>query len=306
MRALATLIASVAVTGCATHSEHADWRTSSRHAEPAARLASTDTIGTIKIPHHQDGISAAVEIQTAPDSCAAQLGGSRRSQHDELDSNDIQMVNWNIQRGNDPEWIADLANITDEHDLMIFQEASLNTEAWGVVASEQYRSFAPGYRTRRSMTGVMTVSVAEPLTQCNLVSMEPWLGTPKATIITEYGLTGTDQTLLVVNIHAVNFTFGVRVFQEQIQQVQVVMIEHPGPILLSGDFNTWSWRRSQILREAAKSHGLAMLDYDEDHRKLAFGKPLDHIYVRGLHVIDATTRRVSSSDHNPMSVKFRL
>ena len=306
MRALATLIASAAVTGCATYSEHADWRSGARYAEPTVQPASTDKIGTIKIPHHQDGISATAIIQTAPDSCAAQLGGSRRSQHVELDSSDIQMVNWNIQRGSDPEWTADLANITGEHDLMIFQEASLNTDAWGVVASEQYRSFAPGYRTRRSVTGVMTVSVAEPLTQCNFVSLEPWLGTPKATIITEYGLTGTDQTLLVVNIHAVNFTFGVRVFQEQIQQVGLVMSEHPGPILLCGDFNTWRWRRSQILHEAADSLGLAMLDYDEDHRKRAFGLPLDHIYVRGLHVIDATTRRVGSSDHNPMSVKLRL
>ena len=49
-----------------------------------------------------------------------------------------------------------------------------------------------------------------------------------------------------------------------------------------------------------------MLDYDEDHRKLAFGKPLDHIYVRGLQVIDATTFRVDSSDHNPMLVRLRL
>ena len=216
------------------------------------------------------------------------------------------MVNRNIHGGSNPEWIADLATITGEPDLMIFQEASLNTVDWGVVASDQYRSFAPGYRTRRSVTGVMTISTAEPLTQCNLVSMEPWLRTPKATMITEYGLTGTDQTLLVVNTHAVNFTFGVRVFREQIQQVQSVMSEHPGPILLSGDFNTWRGRRSEVLHEVAESLGLAMLDYDEDNRKRAFGQALDHIYVRGLQVIDATTHRVGSSDHNPMLVRLRL
>ena len=87
---------------------------------------------------------AAVGIQTEPESCAAQLVGSRRSQHDELDSSDIWMVNWNIHGGSHPEWIADLATITDEPDLMIFQEASLNTVDWGVVASDQYRSCAPG------------------------------------------------------------------------------------------------------------------------------------------------------------------
>lgn len=306
MRALATLLAIAAVAGCATVSEHADWQAGAGSAEPVVQPASTESTGMIRMPYRRGGIDTATVIQTVPDSCAAQLGGSRQSQHDELDSSHIQMVNWNIRRGSDPEWTTDLATIKGEHDLMIFQEASLNTDAWGLVAADQYRSFAPGYRTRRSMTGVMTVSVAEPLTQCNLVSLEPWLRTPKATIITEYGLTGTDQTLLVVNIHAVNFTFGVRDFQAQIQQAQSVMSEHPGPILLSGDFNTWRWRRSEILHEAAESLGLAMLDYDEDHRKRAFGWPLDHIYVRGLHVIDATTQVVGSSDHNPMSVRFRL
>ena len=249
---------------------------------------------------------AAVVIQTEPESCAAQLGSTRQSLHDELDSSDIQIVNWNIQKGKDPEWAADLAAIRGEPDLMIFQEASLNTDAWGVVASDQYRSFAPGYRTRRSVTGVMTVSAAEPLTQCNLVSLEPWIRTPKATMITEYGLTSTDQTLLVVNAHAVNFTFGVRAFQEQIRKMQSVLSEHPGPILLSGDFNTWRGRRFEILHEVAESLGLAMLDYDVDHRKRVFGQPVDHIYVRGLQVIEATTHRVGSSDHNPISVRLRL
>ena len=52
--------------------------------------------------------------------------------------------------------------------------------------------------------------------------------------------------------------------------------------------------------------GLKMLDYDEDHRKRFLGQPLDHIYVRGLEVLEATTRQVDSSDHNPMSVRLRL
>lgn len=216
------------------------------------------------------------------------------------------MVNWNIQKGGDPGWTTDLTTFQGEPDLMILQEASLNSNAWGVVTTDQYHSFAPGYRTRRSLTGVMTVSAAKPLTQCNLVSMEPWLRSPKATMITEYGLTGTDQTLLVVNMHAVSFTFGTRDFHEQIQQARSVVDQHAGPLLLSGDFNTWRRRRSEILHEMTESLGLEMLDYDEDHRMRVFGQPLDHIYVRGLEVLEATTRQMDSSDHNPMSVRLRL
>jgi endonuclease/exonuclease/phosphatase (EEP) superfamily protein YafD len=192
---------------------------------------------------------------------------------------------------------------------MIFQEAALHMDAWAVVAPDHYRSFAPGYRTRGtagSVTGVMTLSTAEPLTSCSLISIEPWLRSPKATMITEYGLTDSDQSLLVINIHAINFTIGNKDFREQVRRALSVISGHPGPILLSGDFNTWHWRLSKILRGMANNHGLTMLNYDEDHRKRVFGQPLDHIYVRGLHVIDATSIRLDSSDHNPMSATLSL
>jgi len=251
-------------------------------------------------------VYTALVIRTEPVACGAQLGLSSRSQRSELDSSDIRMVNWNIQKGGNPDWAADLNSFTGEPDLMIFQEAALNTAAWSIVGTDQYRSFAPGSRTRQSLTGVMTISSAEPLTQCNLSSVEPWLRSPKATIITEYGLTGTDESLLVVNIHAVNFTIGASDFREQIQKMESVVAIHQGPILLSGDFNTWGWRRGRILDEMTDSLGLSLLDYEVDHRKRIFGKVLDRIYVRGLKVLESTTQRVNSSDHNPMSVRMRL
>lgn len=276
-RILATLATFAAVSGCATHDEYADWR------------GDANTI-----------------IQTEPESCSRQLGANSLSLQDELNSADIRVVNWNIQKGGDPEWITDLMAITNEPHLMLFQEASLNSVGWGDVANDHYRSFAPGYRTLRSLTGVMTLSSAKPLTQCNFVSLEPWLRSPKATVITEYGLTNTDQTLLVVNIHAINFTFGISAFKEQINRALSVMNEHAGPILLSGDFNTWHARQSTVLHGMTERLGLKMLDYEEDHRKRAFGQPLDHIYVRGLQVIAATTSVAKSSDHNPMSARFSL
>ncbi len=277
MKTLVTLIAIVAMTGCATYDDKFDWQA-----------------------------QAATTIQTDPESCSRQLGDNSHLPHDELNSTDIRVVNWNIQKGGDPEWMADLATFTDEADLMIFQEVSLNKGAWDIVAVDHYRSFAPGYRTLRSQTGVMTLSSAMPLTQCKLISVEPWLRSPKATMITEYGLTDTDLTLLVVNIHAINFTFGISDFKEQIERALSVMNEHTGPMLLSGDFNTWHARQSEILHRMTARLGLKMLDYEEDYRKRVFGQPLDHIYVRGLKVIAATTSRASSSDHNPMSARLSL
>lgn len=246
------------------------------------------------------------DVHTNPQACSSQLIGSNWSTHGELDSEDIRLLNWNIEKGDDPQWATDLATSESDPDLMVLQEVPLNSNAWGTVTTNQYLSFSPGYRTSRSLTGVMTVSAAKPLTQCNLLSVEPWLRSPKATVITEYGLTDSHQTLLVVNIHAVNFTFGIHDYKKQIWQALSVLNDHAGPILLSGDFNTWHARRSAILNEMTDNLGLEVIDYNEDHRKLFMGQPLDHIYVRGLEVLEATTHEVDSSDHNPMSVRLRL
>ncbi len=244
--------------------------------------------------------------QTEAESCSRKIGEGGFSHGDELNSQDIRVVNWNIQKGSSSQWAVDLEALQGNSDLMLLQEAALNAHNQGRIGGYQYQSFAPGFRTWRSVTGVMTSSATRPLTQCNLVSLEPWLGTPKATIITEYGLTDTDETLLVVNMHAVNFAFGTRDFEEQMQQARIVMDQHIGPLLLSGDFNTWSGRRSALLSSMATDLNLEVLDYDEDYRARFFGLPLDHIYVRGLVVLEATTHRVDSSDHNPMSVRLRL
>jgi endonuclease/exonuclease/phosphatase (EEP) superfamily protein YafD len=246
------------------------------------------------------------DVRTDAQACSSQLIGSGGPEHDELDSGNIRLINWNIQKGGDPEWTTDLATFQANPHLMILQEVPFNTTAWDVVAKNGHQSFAPGYRTSRAVTGVMTVSAAKPLTQCNLVSVEPWIRSAKATVITEYGLTNTDQTLLVVNIHAVNFTFGTRDFEGQIRDAMSVVQNHAGPILLSGDFNTWHSRRTSVLNELTDSLNLEMLDFDEDHRKRVFGRPLDHIYVRGLEAIEATTREVDSSDHNPMSARLQI
>jgi endonuclease/exonuclease/phosphatase (EEP) superfamily protein YafD len=44
------------------------------------------------------------------------------------------------------------------------------------------------------------------------------------------------------------------------------------------------------------------VEFDDDERKRVFGKPLDHVYVRGLDVRSATTHAIDTSDHNPMRV----
>ena len=53
-----------------------------------------------------------------------------------------------------------------------------------------------------------------------------------------FPITGTDQQLLVVNVHAINFVM-LHTFEAFIKQLISAMKNHHGPILLAGDFNTW-------------------------------------------------------------------
>lgn len=236
------------------------------------------------------------------DSCEI---GPEKTGHQALASIDpasIELLNWNIQKGGHEDWGLDLYEYGNRATVLTLQEAPLRNPGWESQVVESFHAFAPGYETRRSPTGVMTVSTAVPLVQCNFAAREPWLRTPKATLVTEYALTDRSETLLVVNIHAVNFTFGLGAFERQLEQASSVLARHEGPIIFAGDFNTWRKARLDHLAMLVDAHGLAPVQFDEDDRKRVFGKPLDHVYVRGLDVVAADTAETATSDHNPMRV----
>lgn len=257
--------------------------------EDRNRLANVDT-------------SIAVDIA----SCRAQLQKSSQDRESELDSNNIRLLNWNLKKGKHTGWREDLIHLGRNKDFVLLQEAVYEPDMIEAFDNLTYWSFSPGYRKGSQVTGVVTFSRIAPLSQCSLTSWEPWLGTPKATSITEFGLSGTQKTLVIVNFHGVNFAFGIKDFQEQIDQISRVLEEHEGPVIVSGDFNTWRKRRLKIIESFATTMNLTPLSFKQDRRVKIFGNRVDHIYFRGLTTESSSTRYVDSSDHNPMMAKYRL
>jgi len=221
-----------------------------------------------------------------------------------LDAASINFLCWNIKKGLKPNWREDLLDLVDGKDLVIIQEAVLHSDLTEAFDESVHWSFAKGYKTNKRTTGVMTICKHKPVRRHQLTCWEPWLATPKCTNITEYALSDTEETLVVVNIHAINFTLGVKQFRKQIDKVRKVLAKHNGPIILSGDFNTWRKKRMKILDALAIEHGLNALSFQEDHRKTVFGQLLDHIYVRSLTPESTGTHNVKSSDHNPISAEL--
>ena len=233
--------------------------------------------------------------------CRELMAADITSSGAELDSTNIRLLNWNIQKQRNTDAADDLNALALDKDLVLIQEASLREEIINGVDSSKHWSFAPGYLLDGEVTGVMTLSTIKPLTQCSFVTLEPLLRTPKATSITEYALSETDMTLAVVNMHVVNFSLGLKAFREQIENVHHVLKSHNGPVILSGDFNTWRRQRMLILEQMTEDLGLSAVDFGDDNRVRLMGNLLDHLYVRGLSATDATTEVVNTSDHNPMS-----
>jgi len=238
--------------------------------------------------------------------CRAQLDAPHEASENGLDSRRIRLVNWNIKKKSLPNWADDYGRLAADKDLVLIQEASLRPETVGILPTVPHWSFAPGYQARGAVTGVLTLSRVEPLARCSFVTLEPLLRTPKATSITEFGLKHRRETLLVVNVHAVNFSLGMGTYRQQFEQIAAVLEGHTGPVILSGDLNTWREGRVRTIAALAERFELSELHFEDDRRTQFFGRPLDYIYVRGLNAESSTATDVSSSDHNPLSVTLSM
>lgn len=217
-----------------------------------------------------------------------------------LNPNQIRVLSWNIAKGRHRDWHTDLSRLAHESDLALIQEARLE-HAMHQVIPDACWAFAPGYRRQNVTTGVLTVSRAETIERFLHSHREPLIGLPKAALVTEYRLQGMTQTLLVANVHAINFTPGTGHFHRQLLSVAHRIAHHQGPLILCGDFNTWRHKRLRILDELIAALDLTPVQFEQDHRRVAFGFALDHIFYRGLHHKSGAVDRVYTSDHNPIS-----
>ena len=219
----------------------------------------------------------------------------------------ISMLNWNIYKGQRENWAADFKRYTYKHDLVTIQEAHLDDDLKTMLDGEhRYWTLNTAFHYNDRATGVMTAARVRPVHSCGQHTPEPLIRFPKTSLVSYYPIEGMKERLLVANIHGINFTLGVGVYRAQLEKLYDVMKHHDGPIIFAGDFNTWSDGRMRIVNDLAQRLSLASLDYTNHNRTSAFGNALDHVFYRGLVPIEHDTWHVTSSDHNPTRVKFRV
>lgn len=222
-----------------------------------------------------------------------------------LDAHRISLVNWNMYKARGEGWAVDFNRLIQGQDIVVLQEAILLKKLYQPLNSRELNwSLNAAFHYDDAQVGTLTASRARPVRSCGLRASEPLIRIPKTVLISEYRLSHGRGNLLVVNIHGINFTLGTQSYQQQIDAMFEAIRHHAGPLIVAGDFNTWSDERMDIVNKMAERLSLMAVEYRSHHRMTLFGNPLDHIFYRGLKLVSEESPRVSSSDHNPIKVIF--
>jgi endonuclease/exonuclease/phosphatase (EEP) superfamily protein YafD len=226
----------------------------------------------------------------------------------------IRVLVWNMQKSTKEDWESDFSNMIDRYDLALLQEFLLTTDT--EITYDKTRQmrwdFAAAFLEKESeaAAGVATGSAANPskVEFRRAPVNEPFTQTPKMTLITYYPLAGAQHgrhELLVANIHAINFR-GERPFKRQLDDLMTSLIEHAGPVLFAGDFNTWSDDRMDELERVTGRAGLTRVEFG-DGQKSFMGNVLDHAFVRDLQVVSSRVLTdVESSDHSALEMELEF
>ena len=165
----------------------------------------------------------------------------------------IRVLVWNIFKQQRAEWLSVLQNFGKDAHLVLLQEAQTTPELVSFATSNYLAADqVPAFVLPQHPSGVMTLAAAHPVYCCPLREREPLLRLAKSALITVYPLFN-GQLLMVVNIHAVNFSLGVDVYSKQLGPIGEQIANHHGPVIMAGDFNAWSRKRINALYQFALS-----------------------------------------------------
>jgi len=219
----------------------------------------------------------------------------------------FSLLNWNIYKQQKPQWKTKLTEWVKQSDLITLQEAKYGPEFINFTQKQalnyvQNIAFEhDGYHY-----GVNTLSKVMPLQVCGTRYSEPWITIPKTGLATVYSIKKTTQKLLLINLHGVNFTATATPLEEQVKPYLTLVKSFEGPIIITGDFNTWNEARTKKIIDPLISVGFDETQFKSDQRLTFFGRPLDHVFYRGLNVVKAQSLAIIASDHSPQLVTFHF
>lgn len=265
------------------------------------------------------GLCACIAVPRFPQVRA--LGAAEQG---ELDPRSIRVLTWNVYKSKLDGWGADFGRLAAEHDLLLLQEGYWDTETeasyraaagvgWWMGVTFEYTHRAPP-----PTTGTVLGSRSRPAAPV-LFFYSPYrealVGTPKSHIGALFALRGSTEKLLAISVHGTNLHPDPTAFERHVDQILGRVALHDGPVVMGGDFNTWSEGRTAYLFERAATLGLTSVfdrgpvsEGANDGRMSWCDNYLDHAFVRGATVQPGARVRqdVQSSDHAPLSFELAI
>jgi endonuclease/exonuclease/phosphatase (EEP) superfamily protein YafD len=219
------------------------------------------------------------------------------------------MLCWNVHKKNrHPDFGRYLKDFSGRQtiDCLLLQEAEFKDE--GICALDDYAfDAAANLEVNGTFYGVLTASRTEADEARPYLSKarESLVGTHKSLLASRYHF--ADNTpLLILNIHAINFR-ETGSYERELQRFAARAESYEGPLIVAGDFNSWSAPRTWRLHRFKNALQLKTVPFGEKRKVKSFmGRRLDFIFYRGLELTDsAVFDDHGLSDHNPLYARFR-
>ncbi len=222
----------------------------------------------------------------------------------------VTLLNWNVYKNNHSlAWLEDFAKIIRHYhpELILFQEyQTMNRKSVLDRHLEYGYGFFPNIVWKHNLYGLVTACKA-PIVDMDFYmtdAVEPIIKTPKVILETTYRI-DAERMLRVVNVHMINFV-KIGKFLRQIAQIEKALAKDDAALILAGDFNTWNRKRMHILQKLCEKYGLRDVHFlHQQHQKVPFSYPLDHIFYKDLTLERAEVlSEIETSDHKPLLVRF--
>ncbi|WP_457592854.1 endonuclease/exonuclease/phosphatase family protein [Hydrogenimonas sp.] len=190
--------------------------------------------------------------------------------------------------------------------LIALQEVKISESCIPGHFQNFFHALSCNFVRNRHRFGVMTLSSLEFTVHTHFTThvREAGIATKKSALLTRHTL-DNGSTLALLNLHAINFVPH-RLFVRELTRItELIGSVEESSLIVAGDFNTWSQKRQKSLEEMTRRFGLKrVVPENEKDIKSILGRPLDHIYYRGLKPESAQVIDTPVSDHNPIYARF--
>lgn len=236
---------------------------------------------------------------------------SQTAKENVITQKDFTILNWNVFKGVKRTLYYKYPAFAQNFDFILLQEAYTTPEMLKMFESTSHQYTLAGsfiYKPLQVTTGVATGTKFVSIKDTPLRSKykEPIVDAAQMCLSTEYKIAGSTETLLIVNVHAINFVLSEYLFH-QLDQLKDHIKAHKGPVIFAGDFNVWDEKKTKYLRRIVKELKLSEVELNPDVRKRFRDHVLDYVFYRGMKLRYAKVHNMKDmSDHNPIEVGFTL